>query len=64
MSQYTAIGIFHFPDGVLLPGETADLDDDVASRGIEAGLLGPAQIEEAPASEPAPPAPEAVETQE
>ena len=55
MSKYTAIGIFHHPDGVLLPGETTELDDDVAARGIEAGTLGLAQEPDVP------PAPEVVE---
>lgn len=39
MSQYTAIAIFHHPDGVLLPGESADLTAEAAERGLLAGTI-------------------------
>ena len=69
MSQYTAIGIFHYPDGVMVPGDTAELPDDVAQSGVDAGTIGLTQIAPAPepTPEPAEPAPvvdTSTETQE
>ena len=61
MSRYTAIQTFHHPDGVLLAGETAELSDDVAIRGIEAGTID--HVQESPET-PNPPVAEAAETQE
>lgn len=54
MSRYTATDVFHYPDGVLLPGETADLSDADAQRGLALGVIGPEQTT-APTAPPADP---------
>lgn len=39
MTQYSAVGIFHHPDGVALPGETVELDPEAAEDGLSSGVL-------------------------
>lgn len=41
MATYTALAPFHHPDGVVVPGETIELSEDEAARGIESGALAP-----------------------
>lgn len=40
-TRYTAVAPFHHPDGVVVPGETIELSDKEAVRGIETGALVP-----------------------
>ena len=36
---YVASQIFHHPDGVMLPGESAELSDEAAERGLLLGVI-------------------------
>ena len=37
--RFFAVAPFHYPDGVVAKGETAELDPQTASRGLESGAL-------------------------
>ena len=55
MPEYTAVDVFHHPDGVMVPGDTAELPEEVAARGLGAGSLVVAQavpVIEEPINEP------------
>lgn len=59
MPKFTATDIFHHPEGVVLPGETADLPAAVGGHGVDLGVLVPAQATvPAPSAPAAPAAPE------
>jgi hypothetical protein len=42
MARYTAVQVFHYPDGVALPGESITATGELARRGVESGALVPA----------------------
>lgn len=39
--QYSAVGVtpYHYPDGVIVPGQTALLTDSEAERGLASGQI-------------------------
>jgi hypothetical protein len=40
-NSYVATEVFHYPDGVAMPGDIVTLDPDDAERGVAAGVLFP-----------------------
>ena len=55
--RYSAIEIFHHAMGVLLSGQTIDLSEEDAKRGVDAGHLVPPPIATPAPASPAPAAP-------
>lgn len=43
MPTYVATDVFHHPDGVVLAGETVELSEEDAKRGLDHGRLFEAQ---------------------
>ena len=43
MTSYVATDVYHHADGVVAPGEVAELTDEQAERGLARGVLVAAQ---------------------